>query len=856
MKKTKHFLFFSAAVMVLFSLGVFIWMARFMDKTSEQTIHEIGTLYMTEMSRHIQQKFLTIMDERLQQLEGIIKRTPPQSVTYGEDMLRELNLNARVRDFTYLGLYSKNGDAQTVHGFPINLLGETDFWSLLEKDDKLIGYATDGQGERLAVLALPAKYPMKDGKTSAAIVAGFPMEEINDALFLHENKEFFYSHVINQDGRFIIRPNQEGDNYFQKIHKMSSLDARKNFRQYEQEIREAMYEKAPYSALVRLGSSRQHQHLYLSALPNTDWFLITVMPQTALEKSVRSLSRERSRVTVLAAAAMLFLFFLIFAYYYALSGAQMKRLNQARRESDRANKAKSEFLSNMSHDIRTPMNAVVGMTDIALANITNPSRVTDCLKKIQLSSKHLLGLINDVLDMSKIESGKLKLNIDRLSLRQTMDDLVSIIQPQIKAKHQKFDIFIHKIISEDVFCDSVRLNQILLNLLSNSIKFTPNKGSVSVFLFQEPAPLGAEYVRTHLRVKDTGIGMSAEFKEKLFESFSREDSARVHKTMGTGLGMAITKYLVDQMKGTIDVQSEPDKGTEFHITLDLKKVPNPEEKMRLPAWNMLVVDDNAELCESAAAALAELGVRAECAGDGETAVKKMEQRLLNHQEYDIVLVDWQMPGMDGLQTIRAIHERINKDVPVFLISAYDWSAIKDEALQSGVSGFIAKPLFKSTLFYGLNPYSKQKEASHNEGTVPKSCPLRGKRILLAEDNELNYEVAREILAAEGMEIEWAQNGQICVEKLKHSAPWFYDAILMDIRMPVMTGYEAARAIRALDRADKNIPIIAMTADAFSEDVQRALASGMNAHTAKPINTQELLRLLCRHMGIDAQAAGI
>ena len=379
---------------------------------------------------------------------------------------------------------------------------------------------------------------------------------------------------------------------------------------------------------------------------------------------------------------------MIFFIYLHLSQQQMYELERARQEAIRANKAKSDFLSNMSHDIRTPMNGIVGMTTIAIANIDDPNRVKDCLKKISLSSKHLLGLINDVLDMSKIENGKLTLNMGQLSLRDVMDNIVTIIQPQIKAKNQHFDIFIQKMESEEVHCDNVRLNQILINLLSNAIKFTPEGGAINVYLMQEESPLGSDYVRCQFRVKDTGIGMTPDFQKTIFETFTREDNLRVQKTEGTGLGMAITKCIVDAMKGTIDVNSKKGEGSEFIVTLDLEKALINEADMRLPAWDMLVVDNNEDLCISAVAALEEIGINAEWVLDGRTAVEMIEKRHKENNDYHFVLLDWKMPGMDGLETTREIRKRVGDKIPILIISAYDWSDIEEEAREAGAHGFI------------------------------------------------------------------------------------------------------------------------------------------------------------------------
>ena len=539
---------------------------------------------------------------------------------------------------------------------------------------------------------------------------------------------------------------------------------------------------------------------------------------------------------------------LLFYQYIKMLGKQMLVLEEARKEAEHANNAKSEFLSNMSHDIRTPMNAIVGMTTIATVNIDNKEQVKNCLRKITLSGKHLLGLINDVLDMSKIESGKMVLNMDQVSLREIMDNSVNIVQPQIKAKHQKFQISIHDISTENVCCDGVRLNQILINLLGNAIKFTPEEGSIHVSLYEEECPKGEHYIRTHLLVKDTGIGMSEEYQKKIFDSFSREDTARVQKTEGTGLGMAITKYIVDTMGGTIEVESELGKGSEFHVTLDLAKAEIQEADMVLPDWRMLVVDDDEQLCESVIYSLKSLGIKPDWCLDAETAIKKVEERHKKHDDYQIILLDWKLPGMDGITAAREIRHIYGDDVPILIISAYDWSEIENDAKEAGITGFISKPLFKSTLFYGLRSFI---DACGD--AVPESAPgmeepdFTGKRVLLAEDNDLNWEIAHELLSGLGLSLDWAENGQICVDKFKQSAEGYYDAILMDIRMPIKNGYQATEEIRAMDRNDASIPIIAMTADAFAEDIQKCLDCGMNAHVAKPIDLRDVSSQLKRFM---------
>ena len=539
----------------------------------------------------------------------------------------------------------------------------------------------------------------------------------------------------------------------------------------------------------------------------------------------------------------------------------------ARIEAENANKAKSEFLSNMSHDIRTPMNAIIGMTTIAQSHIEDKSRVEDCLRKITLAGKQLLGLINDVLDMAKIESGKMLLVNEVISLRQTMETVCDIVRQQIKSNGQSFDIFIKDISSEKIYCDSVRLNQVLLNLLSNAIKFTPRGGFVHVHLWQEDSPRGSEFVRTHISVKDSGIGMTEEFQKNLFKAFEREDNKRVQKIQGTGLGLTITKHIVEMMGGTIEVKSAPGEGTTFHVTVDFEREDLPESEMKLPAWNILIVDDNEDLCQTAELSLRELGTKPQYCTDGETALKKVAEAHDKGEEFFIILVDYKMVGMNGIETAKKIRELCKSDVPISLISAYDWTEIEDEAKAAGITGFIAKPLFKSTLYHELKKYKEVEEKisepevtsdtqenisePEDKKVVEEKVPvandsIAGMKILLAEDIDVNAEIVMMLLGELGATVEHAEDGAIALQMFKDSPVGYYNAVLMDLRMPNMNGYEATSAIRSLEREDSDIPILAMTADAFAEDAQKCFEAGMNAHIAKPIDIDTLKTILAKY----------
>ncbi len=843
-KNTLRTLWLSLTVMLIFCIIVFTGLANYTVTQSDRAIGEVGEIYMDQMGTQVKMHFTTMIELQESRMNGIIWSTPQQSAAEDpEQAWAHLASMASQTGFHFLSLYSAGGACDTIFGEPVEIGDPASFMDSLAQGELHVTDGTLPSGERLLLLGARAVYPMRSGGTSSILVVGLPMEAITKELSLDIGVTQAYSHIIRRDGSFVLRQaDATRDSYFERLLTLGHFD---NGTPTEAvaAIQKAISSGEDYSLLVEINGERRNTHF--TPLTYSDWYLVSVLPYSLLYEPTYSLVNQSVLSTLLGCGLVLLVLLTLFFFYFRFSKRQMIALAEARAAAEHANRAKSEFLSNMSHDIRTPMNAIVGMTAIASSNINNPEQVRDCLKKNTLSSKHLLGLINDVLDMSKIESGKLTLNLDHISLRETMDSIVSIIQPQLRAKQQSFDVFIQDIQSELVCCDGVRLNQILLNLLSNALKFTPSGGRITVTLMQETSPADPHLVRNHFRVKDTGIGMSPEFQQRIFDSFTREDTTRVQKIEGTGLGMAITKYIVDEMGGTIELQSQVDKGTEFHITLDLEAVSDQEADMVLPNWEVLVVDDDAQLCSSAAASLTEIGVHAECALDGPSAISMVERRHQKRRDYHVVLLDWQMPGMDGIETARALRRRVGKDIPILLISAYDWSDIAEEARAAGISGFLSKPLFKSTLFYGLSRFAEP--ASAKADAAPKLAPdFTGRHLLLAEDSALNWEIARDLLSSYGFALDWAENGRLCVERFQASQADHYDAILMDIRMPVMDGYQAARAIRAMDRPDaREIPIIAMTADAFSEDIRRAMDSGMSAHIAKPIDIRELLRVLQR-----------
>lgn len=844
--RTTHFLLGSFALLLLISIGAFIYLGNYMSRVSEESIDKVGELYMSGINDHISAHFRTIIDLKLEQAEAVTKVVSADAAADIDELHEELVYRVRVRNFNYLALCADDGSLEMIYGEPIQLADPEPFFGSLRNNDKKVAVGRDSSGNEVVMFGINADYPMTDGGTSMAIVTAVPIEYISAMLGTDETNALIYSHIIRKDGSFIVSDmNDEYSDYFHSIYERYQNSDRENIDKYVREISEAMEKKENYSTILNLDGSSQQ--IYCTSLPYSEWHLLTILPFGALNETVETMNRNSTGATIIVCAIIFVVLLIIFYVYFRITCRQLDALEKAREEALAATKAKSMFLSNMSHDIRTPMNAIVGMTAIAATHIDDKEQVQNCLKKIALSGKHLLGLINDVLDMSKIESGKMTLTSEQISLREVVEGIVSIVQTQVRAKSQSFKVHIDNIEAEDVCCDSVRLNQVLLNILSNAVKYTQDGGTIQLSIYQEAAPpeKGNSYIRTHVVVKDNGIGMSEEFLEHIFDSYSRADSKRVQKTEGAGLGMAITKYIVDAMGGTVTVNSELNKGTEIHLILDFEKADIQEVDMILPAWKMLVVDDDETLCRTAAEALKSIGIQADWTLSGEKAIELVTKHHQARDDYQIILLDWKLPGMDGLAVSKQIRRIVKKDMPIILISAYDWSDFETEAREAGINGFISKPLFKSTLFYGLKKYMGAEETQDNINT---ETDLSGRRILVAEDNDLNWEIINELLSDAGMELEWTENGQLCVNKFEESEPGYYDAILMDVRMPVMDGYEATSAIRSLNRPDaQTVPIIAMTADAFSEDIKRCIDSGMNAHTAKPINLDEVLSLLKKYV---------
>lgn len=672
-----------------------------------------------------------------------------------------------------------------------------------------------------------------------------PLSEVAERFSLSFYNNTGFSYVVNREGDILIRSQHRNSN--RTFHNLYDIiDLQGNPEDEVRTFREALEDGK--RGVARFHYQKEDYVFCYVPLENApSWYVVSIVPNRVIMEQADDIVQNSQVffVLILACLVVLAVFFIMYRNY---TTRILKAKEEARKAAESANLAKSRFLSNMSHDIRTPMNAVVGMARLATDHAEEPDKVREYLKNIGLSGQLLVGLINDILDMSKIESGKMTLNSEPTSLAILMDNLVKIIQPTISKKSQTFDIRLHGIEHEMLSLDSLRLNQVMINLLSNAMKFTPQGGSICMDVTESPS-MRRDMVHFTFRVEDTGIGMRAEFLEHIFDSFTREQDSRVNKTEGSGLGMAITKMIVDIMGGSIHVESTPGVGSVFTVELDFQPVcEEPPLEEPLPEVRLLFADDDPDTCRCAGDFLRELGIAAEIAQDGWTAAEMAVAAHRRGNDYDMVLLDWKMPGLSGMETALKIRGQTGFDLPIIIVSAYDWSSIEQEAKAAGVNGFIQKPLFKSTLRRCVTDILLH--AEHLSEPPSTTVDLTGKRILLAEDNELNQVIAKELLESLGALVETVDNGLACTERFAASEPWDYDLILMDIQMPLMNGYDAAKKIRAMDRPDaQRIPIFAMTADAFAEDIEAAKAAGMNYHLAKPLDIPAMMRELKKHLNL-------
>ena len=643
----------------------------------------------------------------------------------------------------------------------------------------------------------------------------FPTEEFKDAQVS----------LIERSGNYIIRGNSFKNTNFFEFYKSYNDTNAYALVQFEGEITSSV-------GVARMRDSKGIECLVSHApMDYADNLVIVSMLEV---ENLNAVSVDWFLVGFTFVGLLLLLAFdmLVFMYFN-------RQLAKAAVAADAANQAKTSFLSTMSHDIRTPMNAIIGLTAIAEKNADDSVSVRDNLKKISLASNHLLTLINDILDISKVESGKFSLSPHTFSIVDTAENLVNISQPLVRQNNIDFRFRIKDIAHENLFADQLRINQIFINILSNALKYTPENKSVYVDMREEPTDR-EDFTRLVFVVRDKGIGLTEDFMKKMYQPFSRETDSRINTVQGTGLGLAITRKMVELMDGTIECESKVGEGTTFKVSLDIQIADTPVSEMVLPPIDILLIDDDETLLETAHDALVSLGAKADISKNGTDALARVMQKQQQNKNYSVIILDWKMPGMDGVELTHRIREVVGRDIPILLVSAYDWSQIEQDAKNAGVSGFISKPLFKSSLYAKitevLNIDNKLEAQEENDDDIA------GTNVLVAEDMDVNWEIVQTLLEMHGINAERAENGQVAVEKIRSAEDGKYDVVFMDIQMPVMNGLDATRTIRKLEGDyAKSVPIIAMTADAFSENVTECLAAGMNGHIAKPIDIKHVLK---------------
>ena len=738
---------------------------------------------------------------------------------------------------TLTGLSTRPGigtaDEYDVSYQRLDLLKNTDWIDEIGKSINITrAYTNPMNGEQSLAFCnmVTLRNPDSDTAETAVLLRVIPISD------LEQKWVFPQTELVNAELSMI----DAGGDYILKGHNYknsSFFEFYKSYNQTDPESSKELFDKITSStgSVSMINSHGQECILAYTPISATaGWTMLGLVPADDLK-----VDTENHVLFIVVSVGLLILFLSDLFYMRYLN----KRLQIAARKAESANKAKTDFLSTMSHDIRTPMNAIIGLTTLAEKNPGDVESTKESLRKISLASNHLLTLINDILDISKVESGKLKLSPLTFSIVETVENLVNISQPMIKEKNIEFSFHINQFEKEYLYTDQLRLNQIFINILSNAIKYTEPGGRVSVDLREEHSDVTG-CIKLIYVVSDTGIGMSHEFMENMYKPFSRQVDSRVNSIQGTGLGLAITKQMVDLIGGTIDCQSEQGKGTTFTVTLDIPVADRQREDMKLEPIDILIVDDDETMLQTATDTLASLGANVEQTNNGLEALGMIEHRHLSGRDYTVIIIDWKMPDIDGLETIKRIRSEIDSQIPILLISAYDWSDIEDKARSAGANGFVSKPLFRSTLYDKINGLIGKESGS----VEPEDdySDLNGINILVAEDNDINWEIISAMLAMFGIASDRAENGRVCVDMLSKAEEGSYELIFMDVQMPEMNGLDATRTIRKLENPwAASIPIVAMTADAFSENIMECLDAGMNGHIAKPVDIKLVIKEIRR-----------